>query len=135
MYDIIELNAKKVPELKEIAKKLGVARAEKLLKQDLVYSILDEQALQPVSGSAPKGKSRTKDSAKSATPGDTNRKRPESNRSKGKKESGKAEEPKAQVDEIPADEKKGRKPWCWLVATTGSNITRVPAGCACSPQQ
>ena len=47
MYDIIELNAKKVPELKEIAKKLGVARAEKLKKQDLVYSILDEQALQP----------------------------------------------------------------------------------------
>jgi hypothetical protein len=35
MYDIIELNAKKVPELKEIAKKLGVARAEKLKKQDL----------------------------------------------------------------------------------------------------
>jgi len=47
MYDIIELNAKKVPELKEIAKKLGVARAEKLKKQDLVYSILDEQAMQP----------------------------------------------------------------------------------------
>ena len=58
MYDIIELNAKKVPELKEIAKKLGVARAEKLKKQDLVYSILDEQALQPSAAkkAAPKAK-------------------------------------------------------------------------------
>ena len=47
MYDIIELNAKKVLELKEIAKKLGISRLEKLKKQDLVYSILDEQALRP----------------------------------------------------------------------------------------
>lgn len=53
MYDIIELNAKKVPELKEIAKQLGVSRAEKLKKQDLVYSILDEQALQPGAGNKP----------------------------------------------------------------------------------
>ena len=47
MYDIIELNAKKVLELKEIAKKLGISRVEKLKKQDLVYGILDEQALRP----------------------------------------------------------------------------------------
>lgn len=48
MYDIIELNSKKVAELREIAKEMDIKRAEKLKKQELVYIILDEQALQPV---------------------------------------------------------------------------------------
>ena len=47
MFDIIELNGKKVAELREIASKLGITRVDKLKKQDLVYSILDEQAAQP----------------------------------------------------------------------------------------
>ena len=55
MYDIIELNGKKVAELREIATKLDITKADKLKKQDLVYSILDEQALQPSKdNSAPK---------------------------------------------------------------------------------
>ena len=49
MYDIIELNGKKVADLREIASKLEVKRVDKLKKQDLVYSILDEQALRPSS--------------------------------------------------------------------------------------
>jgi len=49
MYDIIELNGKKVADLREIASKLDVKRVDKLKKQDLVYSILDEQALLPSS--------------------------------------------------------------------------------------
>ena len=61
MYDIIELNAKKVLELKEIAKKLGISRLEKLKKQDLVYSILDEQALRP--GENKKAESKPKTAA------------------------------------------------------------------------
>jgi len=47
MYDIIELSSKKVIELKEIAKELQISKAEKLLKQDLIYKILDHQALNP----------------------------------------------------------------------------------------
>ena len=47
MYDIIELNGKLVPELKEIAKQLNVPKYEKLPKQDLIYKILDQQALNP----------------------------------------------------------------------------------------
>jgi transcription termination factor Rho len=50
MYDIIELNSKKVSDLREIANKLGLQRTDKLKKQDLVYSILDEQALRPSAG-------------------------------------------------------------------------------------
>ena len=47
MYDIIELNGKSLPELQEIAKQLNVPKYEKLIKQDLIYQILDQQALIP----------------------------------------------------------------------------------------
>ena len=47
MYDIIELNNKLVGELREIAKELEIPKVEKLLKQDLIYKILDQQALNP----------------------------------------------------------------------------------------
>ena len=45
MYDILELNKKLVPELREIAKELNIKRVEALKKQDLVYKILDAQAI------------------------------------------------------------------------------------------
>jgi transcription termination factor Rho len=45
MYDILELNKMLVPELREIAKSLGIKRIEILRKQDLVYKILDQQAI------------------------------------------------------------------------------------------
>ncbi len=47
MFDIAELNEKLVSELKEIAKSLKVADFEALKKQDLVYKILDQQAITP----------------------------------------------------------------------------------------
>lgn len=47
MYDIIELNGKKVVDLRTIAKELKIKRTESLKKQDLVYRILDEQAVNP----------------------------------------------------------------------------------------
>ncbi|MEA3476814.1 MAG: transcription termination factor Rho [Bacteroidota bacterium] len=47
MYDIIELNGKLVSELREIAKGLKIPKFDKLLKQDLIYKILDHQALNP----------------------------------------------------------------------------------------
>lgn len=45
MYDILELNKKLVPELREIAKQLKITRAESYKKQDLIYKILDQQAI------------------------------------------------------------------------------------------
>jgi transcription termination factor Rho len=53
MYDIIELNGKSLPELQEIAKGLNVPKYEKLMKQDLVYQILDQQALIPARDEKP----------------------------------------------------------------------------------
>jgi len=45
MYDILELSKMLLPELREIAKGLNIKKAEALKKQDLVYKILDQQAL------------------------------------------------------------------------------------------
>jgi transcription termination factor Rho len=47
MYDIVELNSKLVAELREIAKTLNIPKPEKLDKQNLIYKILDQQALLP----------------------------------------------------------------------------------------
>src|SRR5574344_1414812 len=45
MYDIIELNQMLVNDLREIAKNLQLKKPEKLKKQELVYKILDNQAI------------------------------------------------------------------------------------------
>jgi transcription termination factor Rho len=45
MYDILELNQKLLTELKDIAKQLGVKKVDTLKKQDLIYKILDQQAI------------------------------------------------------------------------------------------
>ena len=48
MYDIIELNNKLVGELKDIAKNLNIPKYDALKKQELVYKILDHQAINPI---------------------------------------------------------------------------------------
>jgi transcription termination factor Rho len=45
MYDILQLNDMLVPELVDIAEKLQVPNAKQLAKQDLIYTILDKQAV------------------------------------------------------------------------------------------
>ncbi len=47
MYDILALNEKKLEDLKEIAKGLNIKKITSLKKQDLIYRILDEQAINP----------------------------------------------------------------------------------------
>ena len=56
MYTIDDLNVRLLSELKEIAEGMGVKNAKKLAKQDLVYKILDEQAIsgEPEETPAPK---------------------------------------------------------------------------------
>ncbi|MFO7370860.1 MAG: transcription termination factor Rho [Bacteroidales bacterium] len=53
MYDILELNKKLLPELKEIAKQLNVKKADVLRKQDLIYKILDQQAVMATESKRP----------------------------------------------------------------------------------
>ena len=45
MYNIIQLNDKSLSELQEIAANLGITKTESLKKEELVYRILDEQAI------------------------------------------------------------------------------------------
>ncbi|MFO8234782.1 MAG: transcription termination factor Rho [Bacteroidales bacterium] len=63
MYDILELNKKLVSELRQIAKDLDVKKADSLRKQDLIYRILDQQAIN-ASGDQKKEKKSTKKSAR-----------------------------------------------------------------------
>lgn len=53
MFDILELNKKLLPELKDIAKNMNIKRIEALKKQDLIYKILDQQAID-LSAAGPK---------------------------------------------------------------------------------
>ena len=54
MYNIIQLNDKSLSELQTIAKELGIKKAESYKKEDLVYHILDEQAIAQASKRAAK---------------------------------------------------------------------------------
>jgi transcription termination factor Rho len=56
MYDILELNKKLLPELKDIAKEMNIKKIETLRKQDLIYKILDQQAIDAASIDSKKSK-------------------------------------------------------------------------------
>jgi transcription termination factor Rho len=47
MYDILDLSSQKVAQLREIATKLNIKSPDSIKKQDLIYRILDEQAINP----------------------------------------------------------------------------------------
>ena len=52
MYNIIQLNEKDLSELQQIAKELGLKKTSSLKKDELVYKILDEQAIMTASKKA-----------------------------------------------------------------------------------
>ncbi|MBP9215202.1 MAG: transcription termination factor Rho, partial [Chitinophagaceae bacterium] len=45
MYDILQLNDMLLPELLDVAEQLNITNVKKLEKQDLIYKILDQQAI------------------------------------------------------------------------------------------
>ena len=118
MYNIEELNLKLLSELKEIAEKLGVSQYKKLPKKELIYKILDQQALLPESElpkkeevkSTPKSSSAPKkDSApKTKTP-----EREDKAEAKAPKKPEPKSDKKEEVSEKPqaeAEDKQERKP-------------------------
>ncbi len=72
MYDILQLNDMLVPELLDIAEKLDIPNPKKLDKQNLIYKILDTQAVStpdtktPRSAAAPKKATRKRSPKKAA---------------------------------------------------------------------
>ncbi len=86
MYDILQLNDMLVPELRELADKLELKGYKKLNKQELIYKILDQQAL--------KGKPATESKSDSAekAPENKSRRNTRSNTSNKKDESSDSKE-------------------------------------------
>ena len=64
MYDIIELNGKSLEELYTIATALNISKVKSLSKEDLIYKILDEQAIQGVGRPVRKPRTRISTSKK-----------------------------------------------------------------------
>jgi transcription termination factor Rho len=67
MYDILQLNDMLVPELIDIAEQLKIPNAKKLSKQDLVYKILDGQAIAGSKGAVANNDGRRKRIVKTNT--------------------------------------------------------------------
>ncbi|HQX74225.1 MAG TPA: transcription termination factor Rho [Chitinophagaceae bacterium] len=67
MYDILQLNDMLVPELLDIADQLKIHNAKKLSKQDLVYKILDSQAIAGSKGAKPADDGKRKRIIKTST--------------------------------------------------------------------
>ncbi|MBR1543602.1 MAG: transcription termination factor Rho [Muribaculaceae bacterium] len=117
MYNINELNAKSEAELKNIAKEMGIKKAESMSQTDLVFGILDQQALVE-SQNAPEKRRRgrpRKDEAQAA--------KAEQSKDKAKDTKEKPAEKASVKEEIPSDEqpkqpkKRGRKPAKQATAT------------------
>lgn len=120
MYDILQLNDMLVPELKEVAHKLGLKGYNKLNKQELVYKILDEQALaeknatdrrvpvvdEPASGSLAKNRPVYEDGLGKDGLGDLDEKAAKSTRKPVKT----TDKPSAKKAPVPKPEKKETPP-------------------------
>ena len=63
MYELATLKTKKLPELQEIAKKIGVKRIAGLKKLDLIYQIVDFIASKPEEETSPPPKNKKVDTA------------------------------------------------------------------------
>jgi transcription termination factor Rho len=71
MYDILQLNDMLVPELLDIAEQLKIPNAKKLNKQDLVFKILDNQAIAGAKGAKPSEDGKRKRIIKTTTSNST----------------------------------------------------------------
>ncbi len=100
MLDILQLNDMLVPELRELAERIGVTSYKKLNKQELIYKILDQQALNGDDASA----SATKEEKPEPEKAKPERKR--TTRPKEEQKSEHAKSPEKAHKEEPAKESK-----------------------------
>ena len=105
MYDIIELNSKLLTDLKQIAKDLKMPKFEKLNKQEIIYKILDHQALNPTKDILDKEKNAGK------RPRTKKRKIAATSETTSKDNLKVKEEPQKKQDKS-AGEKQVNMPWC-----------------------
>lgn len=103
MLDILQLNDMLVPELREIAEKINLKGYKRLSKQDLIYKILDQQALSG-EASASEEKKEEKKPTKAKAP-----RQPRKPRAKKEVEQPKAAEPEKKEEKKEEKPKRGRK--------------------------
>lgn len=112
MYDILQLNDMLVPQLREVAENIGLKSYKRLSKQELIYKILDEQAVSQgkISSSEPTDKPAKKRGrpAKSDAPKAKKEEPKEKKEPKEPKETKKTQETKS--SEKKEDKKEPSKP-------------------------
>ena len=111
-FDILQLNDMIVPELLDIAKKLKVIDPKSNDKQNLIYQILDAQALNPISHAKAPAKTTTKE-VKEIKPKKSPAKKEKIEASKveaDKVDSAKAETVKTETKKVAVTEKVKKEP-------------------------
>lgn len=113
MYTLDDLSVMLLSELKEIAEKLGIKNYKKLAKQDLIYTILDQQATMP-EGEIKKIKSEaqgTTPEPPEEKPKEKRKRAPRKDETKPEKEESKAEksEEAPKEDKKPVDKEKAER--------------------------
>lgn len=120
MYDILQLNEMLVPELQEVADQLGIKGYKKLGKQDLIYKILDEQAVNPEEAAAakketskkpaPKGKDDNAAKGSDDKGGDDDKKPPRKRAPRSRKTDDKGKDNKKEAEQKQDDNNDKRRP-------------------------
>jgi len=100
MYDILELKGKLLPELQELAKGLNVPKFRSLKKMDLIYQILDVQAINPKATAKPEETVKPKAKPKAAAPKKEAVKKEVIAKETPKVEKTEASKPKSDTEEI-----------------------------------
>ncbi len=102
MYDILQLNDMLVPELREVAERIGLKGYKRLTKQELIYKILDHQA------TAGETKNATAQEGSADAAGSTNEEsapRPQNRRSQGgQHQNGRGRRTRIKLEDIPLEE-------------------------------
>jgi transcription termination factor Rho len=103
MYTIDDLNVRLLSELKDIAEGMGIKNAKKLGKQELVYKILDEQAVNPPAPAPPAASNKKSTTVVDVEPDRKMRPRRRENVAPAPKPSAKTDLPKAEKEQSSDD--------------------------------
>lgn len=115
VYNIIELNEKLTTELRKLAKEMGIRRPDAYKKEELIYKILDEQAIAETQKKKPTQPNKQKDTTKKHTHIDKKKEDPKSNVKKAEEDKEKKKDKPPQQKQKkqttpPKQEKKQTKP-------------------------
>lgn len=115
VYNIIELNEKLTTELRKLAKEMGIRRPDAYKKEELIYKILDEQAIAETQKKKPTQPNKQKDTTKKHTHIDKKKEDPKSNVKKAEEDKEKKKDKPSQQKQKkqttpPKQEKKQTKP-------------------------